>query len=98
MWESWLAPSVGIKGRCAVNPLTPTKAFAGRLPRRSGAVPLNQWSLFGTQPRCESAALVLMREPRFGSRALHDDNQEHLAGKTRLWFGCFIFTLSPLKG
>lgn len=27
-----------------------------------------------------------MREPRFGSRTLHDDNQEHLAGK-RQGFG-----------
>jgi len=34
-----------------------------------------------------------MREPRFGSRALHDDNQEHLAGKDKalVWLFYFYF-------
>ncbi len=67
----------------ALKPLTPPKAFAGRLPRRSGAVPLNQGCLFGTQPRCGHSragfdartALWFSRTPQRQSRAFSRKRQ-----------------------
>jgi hypothetical protein len=81
MCKFWLSASVGIKGRYAVNPLTPPKASAGRITREAGAwIHLTELFVY-PYPRSGYRRAVLNTKTVLWFSRFPRRKQEHLARK-----------------